>query len=356
VRDRFVRALLRQPVDVTPVWFMRQAGRSEPEYRRLRERYAMLELVRTPDLCTEVTLRPVRQLGVDAAILFSDIMVPLAPMGVEFELRDGVGPVVLEPVRSAREIARLRRLEPEEDLPFVRQAIRQIVAELKGVPLIGFAGGPFTLASYLVEGGPSRTYARVKGLMWGRPDLWQDLMARLTEMITVYLRHQVAAGAGAVQVFDSWIGSLSPEDYRRSVMPWHRRLFSALADLRVPLILFGVNTGELLGQMARSGAHALGVDWRVSLKDVSRRLGAQVALQGNLDPAACLLDLEALRPLALEVLRQGQGHPGYVFNLGHGVLPETPRDRLKALVDLVHSEPAAAPRAVRMAGAPPLAP
>jgi uroporphyrinogen decarboxylase len=332
--SRFLATCRRKPTDVTPVWFMRQAGRSLPEYRALRERHDILAICRTPDLAAEVTVQPVRRLGVDAAVLFGDIVVPLAAMGVDVEIRSGVGPVVAEPVRTVAAVDRLRPLVPGEGVPFVLETIRALVSELD-VPLIGFAGAPFTLASYLVEGGPSRNHSRTKALMFSEPATWQKLMDRLAEAVLVYLRAQISAGAAAVQLFDSWVGTLSPDDYRTSVLPASERILRGLEDTGVPRIHFGVGTGELLALMAEAGADVVGVDWRVPLDEARRRIGDDYAVQGNLDPAAVTAPTEVMIERAADVLRRGGGR-GHVFNLGHGVLPESDPGALRALVDYVH--------------------
>ncbi len=331
----FLRACRREPVRRTPVWFMRQAGRSLPEYRRVRADIPMLESCRRPDLVTEITMQPVRRYGVDAAILFSDIVLPLQAIGVDVDLVPGVGPVIAEPVRRREQVATLRALEPD-DLPEVPQAIAQLVEILGPVPLIGFAGAPFTLASYLVEGGPSRTHERTKALMYGEPATWDLLMTRLAELSLSSLRQQVFAGVGAVQLFDSWAGALSAADYTRHVMPYSQQILAGLADLDVPRIHFGVNTGELLGLMGDAGADVVGVDFRVPLAEATRRVGPARALQGNLDPAALFAPWSALRDLVLQVIESGRSAPGHVFNLGHGVLPDTDPDMLARVVDLVH--------------------
>ena len=333
--DRFLRACLHRPVDRTPVWFMRQAGRYQPEYRRLRERYSLIEICQLSELCAEVTLLPVRQLGVDAAILFGDIMLPLGPMGVRFRIQEGHGPVVENPIRWAQDVERLRPLEPEEDLPFVLEAIGILRKELE-VPLIGFAGGPFTLASYLIEGGPSRAFSQTKAFMYREPALWDRLLERLTAAVTRFLEAQARAGAHALQVFDSWVGCLSPSDYRAHVLPHMRRLFAELKELGVPLIHFGVGTGGLLELMQEAGGDVIGLDWRVHLDQAWQRLGWRAAIQGNLDPAVLLGPWELVEQRALEVLERAGGRPGHIFNLGHGVLPETPPDHLRRLVELVH--------------------
>ncbi|MFN2489651.1 MAG: uroporphyrinogen decarboxylase [Actinomycetota bacterium] len=334
-RPRFIAACRGEPVDATPVWFMRQAGRSLPEYRALRERHSMLEMCRTPELAVEVTLQPVRRLGVDAAILFSDIVVPFPGMGAGVDIVGGVGPVLADPVRTEADLARLHVLEPETDVDYVLKAVGMLAAELD-VPLIGFGGAPFTLASYLVEGGPSKTHARTKALMLGAPELWRRLMRLLADSVLAYLRAQVLAGAAAVQLFDSWAGALEPADYEQHVLPWVRHIMAGLEDLGAPRIVFGVGTGELLASMSTCGADVVGVDWRVPLDDARRRLRADVALQGNLDPAACLAPWDVLERKAGAVLARGGGR-GHIFNLGHGVLPETDPGVLARLVDLVHA-------------------
>ncbi len=333
---RFLAACRRQPVDTTPVWFMRQAGRSLPEYRALRDRHGILDICRTPELAAEVTMQPVRRLGVDAAILFSDIVVPLEPMGVELAIVPGVGPVIDSPVRSRRAVDALRPLVPEEGVPYVLEAVRGLASTID-VPLIGFGGAPFTLASYLVEGGPSKNHSRTKAFMYAEPAAWQVLMERLGESVLAYLRAQVKAGAAAVQLFDSWVGELSSEDFRSYVLPSVGRIFDGLADLDVPRIYFGVGTGELLGDMAETGPDVVGVDWRVPLDEAGVRTGPNVALQGNLDPALCLAPWEVIEPRAREVLGRAPG-TGHIFNLGHGVLPETDPGVLGRLVELVHRE------------------
>jgi uroporphyrinogen decarboxylase len=338
----FLRACRRQPVSYTPVWFMRQAGRSLPEYRAARAGKSMLDACRTPELITEFTLQPVRRYAVDAAIFFSDIMVPLQAVGVGVDIRPGVGPVIEQPVRARGDVERLRDLAPD-DVPFVTEAVRSVVAELSGKPLIGFAGGPFTLASYLVDGGPSKSFDTTKSLMYGDPPLWHALLAKLTDITISFLQVQVAAGAAAVQLFDSWAGVVSPDDYRRSVLPHSKRIFDALAPARVPRIHFGVGTGELLGLMGEAGADVVGVDWRVPLDEAVRRVEPGKALQGNLDPAILLAPWEVIERRAIGVLEAGRTAEGHVFNLGHGVLPQTDPDVLARLTDLVHSASARLP-------------
>ena len=321
----------------TPVWFMRQAGRALPEYRKVREGTDMLESCLRPDLVVEITMQPVRRYGVDAAVLFSDIVLPLKAAGVDLDIKTGVGPVIASPIRDAAAVAALPVLEPTHVAP-VAEAVHGLVSELGSTPLIGFAGAPFTLASYLVEGGPSRDHARTKALMYGDEDTWHSLAGRLADVATTFLRVQVDAGVSAVQLFDSWAGSLSAADYERYVLPHSRRVLAAVAD--VPRIHFGVDTGELLGLMATAGADVVGVDWRVPLDQAAERVGPGVALQGNLDPASVFAPWEAIAQRVRDVLRAGRHASGHIFNLGHGVLPDTDPDMLARVVELVHHETA----------------
>jgi uroporphyrinogen decarboxylase len=334
--DTFLRACRKQKVDVVPVWYMRQAGRYQPEYREIRRKHSLLEICRHPELCAEVTTLPVRQLGVDAAILFSDIMVPVGAMGVDFAIRSNVGPVIHNPIRSMADVSRLKPVEPEDDLPYVMESIR-ILSRSLPVPLIGFSGAPFTLASYMVEGGPSRHYLKTKTLMYRSPDIWFALMDKLEQMIVSYLKAQIAAGAHAVQVFDSWVGSLSPEDFREYVMPTMRRIFQKLGETETPVIYFGVGTGELLPMWRELDAHVIGLDWRVPLGEARRRLGSRFALQGNLDPAVLLAPWSEIERRAQAILEEGMAQPGYVFNLGHGVFPEVSVETLQRLTAFVHA-------------------
>ncbi len=331
----FLAACRREPVSRTPVWFMRQAGRSLPEYRAARAGVGMLESCFRPDLVAEITLQPVRRYGVDAAILFSDIVVPLKAIGVDLDIKPGVGPVVAEPVRSAAQVDALRDLEPD-DVAAVAAAVRALIPELGPTPLIGFAGAPFTLASYLVEGGPSRNHERTKALMYGDPAVWHALLGRLARIAGEFLRVQVEAGASAVQLFDSWAGALSLADYRRYVLPHSATALAAVAGLGVPRIHFGVGTGELLGAMREAGAEVVGVDFRVPLDEAARRVGPGVALQGNLDPAVAFAPWGAVAEQVRRVLAEAAELEGHVFNLGHGVLPETDPDVLARVVELVH--------------------
>jgi uroporphyrinogen decarboxylase len=331
----FVRACRGELVPHLPVWFMRQAGRALPEYRKLRTGVAMLDACTRPELVTEITLQPVRRYGVDAAILFSDIVLPLRAAGVDLDIVPGVGPVISDPVRTAADVERVGPLDPAA-VGYVAQSVRQLVGELGTTPLIGFAGAPFTLASYLVEGGPSRDHAKTKAMMYGDPQLWHALLGRLADVAASFLAVQVDAGARAVQLFDSWVGALSAEDYARYVQPHSRAVLDRVAPSGVPRIHFGVVTGELLSAMAE-GADVVGVDWRVPLDVATRRIGPGRAVQGNLDPAVLFAPTEVIEAEASRVIEQGRAAPGHVFNLGHGVLPDTDPDALSRLVDFVHT-------------------
>ncbi|GAB94750.1 uroporphyrinogen decarboxylase [Kineosphaera limosa] len=331
-----VRAARGRPGSRPPVWFMRQAGRSLPEYRAIREGVAMLESCRRPELVTQITLQPVRRHGVDAAIFFSDIVVPLAAVGVDLDIVPGVGPVVAQPFATRADLDRLPALTPEH-VPDITESVRLLVAELGPTPLIGFAGAPFTLASYLVEGGPSKTHARTKALMHADPQLWHDLCARLAQISGAFLQIQVAAGASAIQLFDSWAGALSLADYVQFVQPHSRVALAAVAELDVPRIHFGVGTGELLAAMGDAGAEVVGVDFRVDLAEAAQRLGGRYAVQGNLDPALLFAPWEVVEAQVRRIVEQGRTAPGHIFNLGHGVPPETDPDVLTRIVDLVKS-------------------
>jgi uroporphyrinogen decarboxylase len=335
----FLRACRREPVPYTPVWFMRQAGRSLPEYRAARDGMTMLAACTRADVITEITLQPLRRYAVDAAILFSDIVVPLRAVGVDIDIKPGVGPVTGQPFRTEADLARLRDLGPD-DVPYVTEAVTSLVAELGATPLIGFAGGPFTLASYLIEGGPSRNHDRTRALMYGDPGLWHALLARLADITAAFLRVQVSAGVAAVQLFDSWAGAVGPDEYREAVLPHSKRIFAELAGSGVPRIHFGVGTGELLRQLGEAGADVVGVDWRIGLDEAARRVEAGRALQGNLDPAVLLAPWPAIEKQVKRVLAQGRVAEGHVFNLGHGVLPETDPGVLARVTDLVHEESA----------------
>lgn len=346
MNDRFVRACRLEPVDATPVWFMRQAGRSFAAYRRLRERYGILELAKTPDLCAEITLMPVRELGVDAAVMFSDIMLPLEPIGVALRIEPEIGPIIERPIRSPADVDALGEFDPA-GVSFTLEAIRMVRRELEGkAGVIGFAGAPFTLACYLIEGRPSRDYARAKAFMYREPAAWHRLMDRLSAMVVAYLRAQIEAGAQVVQLFDSWVGGLGPTDYAEYVQPHVRGIFDALGD--VPTIHFGTGTAALLEHMAEAGGGVIGIDHRQSLADAWRRLGPDRGVQGNLDAARLLAGWEATERGALAVLAEAGGRPGHIFNLGHGVLPETDPALLRRLVDLVHTETSRVPEAAEV--------
>ncbi|MCI0548241.1 MAG: uroporphyrinogen decarboxylase [Candidatus Rokubacteria bacterium] len=332
----FLRACRREPTSFTPIWLMRQAGRYMPEYRAMRARHGFLELCRTPAAAAEVTLQPVERLGVDAAIVFADILLVLEPLGVGLEFAPGDGPRIHRPVRAPDDLARLKPVDVEASVAFVFETIRLARRALAGrVPLIGFAGAPFTLASYVIEGGGSRDFLHAKRFMRAEPAAWHALMATLARITGDYLNGQIAAGAQALQLFDSWVGALSPADYREYVLPHTRAVVRALTP-GVPLIHFGTGTGGLLPLMAEAGGDVIGLDWRVELDATWDRLGAGVALQGNLDPAILLAPIPEIRRAAKRILDQARGRPGHVFNLGHGIHQETPVDHVRALVDIVH--------------------
>ena len=337
MNDRFLRACRREPVDCTPVWFMRQAGRYLAEYQEVRAGHSILEVCKTPELAVEVTLQPVRRFAVDAAIIFADILLPLEPMGLPVEFAAGEGPVIGNAIRSAADVAALRPVDPEADLGFVLESIRQARAALAGdVPLIGFAGAPFTLASYAIEGGGSRNYIETKRLMYAEPEAWHDLMGRLADVVARFLLAQVAAGAQAVQLFDSWVGALSPDDYAEYAYPYTQRIFAALTGSGVPRIHFGTGANTLLPQMANAGCDVIGLDWRVHLDDGWAAAGHELAVQGNLDPAVLLAPAPYIRKRAQAVLDAAGGRPGHIFNLGHGILPQTPPEAVGFVADLVH--------------------
>jgi uroporphyrinogen decarboxylase len=334
--DRFLRACRQEPVDCTPVWFMRQAGRYLPEYQQVRAEHSILEVCKTPELAVEVTLQPVERFAVDAAIAFADILLPLEPMGIELSFEAGEGPVIHNPVRDAADVEALRPLRPG-DLDFVYEAVRRARKALDGrVPLIGFAGAPFTLASYLIEGGSSRHYLETKRLMYRRPEAWHDLMARLAEAVTEFLLGQVEAGAQAVQLFDSWVGALSPDDYVEYVLPYSKRIFSGLAGSGAPRIHFGTGTASLVPLMASAGCDVIGLDWRIPLDEGWAAAGDHVAVQGNLDPVALFAPPAELERRVAAILERAGGRPGHIFNLGHGILPETPPESVGLVTDLVH--------------------
>src|SRR5947209_2341277 len=323
--ERLLAACRRQPADAPPVWFMRQAGRSLAEYRKLRETYPILTMAKTPELCTQITLMPVKELGVDGAVLFADIMLPLEPMGVSLEIQPELGPVIHAPLREMAAVQARRPLEPQAGVPFVLEAIRGLRSELADgrAAIIGFCGAPFTLACYLIEGRPSRDYVEAKSLMLREPAVWSALMDRLTESMVRYLAAQVAAGADVIQVFDSWIGSLAPADYERWVLPWMRRMFAALRETGAPTIYFGTGSASLLELMASAGSDVMSLDWRVRLDEAWQRIGLDRGIQGNLDPVRPLAGWDVVQAGMRDVLARAGGRPGHIFNLGHGVMPET---------------------------------
>ncbi len=337
MNDTFLRAARREPVDHTPVWLMRQAGRYMAEYRQLRQKYSMLEMIRTPELAVQVTMQPIERFPLDAAIIFSDLLPVLIGMGVSLEYAAGEGPVIDNPVRSAADVAALRVPAPEENVPFVLEAVRLARRALDGrVPLIGFAGAPFTLASYLIEGGGSRDLKRTKGFMHCEPAAWAALMGKLAELAGRFMAAQVAAGAQAVQMFDSWVGALGPADYREFVLPYARAALRLAATAGAPVIHFSTDTGGMLEAVAAAGGDVIGLDWRMNLSAAWARLGPDVAVQGNLDPATLLAPVPVIQARAAEILAGAAGRPGHIFNLGHGVLPDTPVEHVQALIDYVH--------------------
>jgi uroporphyrinogen decarboxylase len=334
-----LRAARRESVERTPIWFMRQAGRALPEYRQVREHHGLFEICQTPELCAEVTMQPVDRLGVDGAVLFADIMLPIAfGLGVDLELVENVGPIIERPLRSEDDIARLRATPAEEAVPFVMDTIRILRRELRpGVTVIGFSGAPFTVASYLIEGRPSRDFLKTKAMMHGQPALWHALMERLSRMVLDYLLAQARAGAQVVQLFDSWVGALAPNDYRERVMPYVAPIFAGLEAHGIPSVHFGTATAGLLTAMREAGGDVIGLDWRVELGAAWREIGFDRGVQGNLDPATMLADWPVIERAAGAILEGAERRPGHIFNLGHGVLPDTPVDHLRRLVELVHA-------------------
>jgi uroporphyrinogen decarboxylase len=339
--DRFLRACRRQPVDCTPVWFMRQAGRYMAAYQALRQRYSLLDLCKTPELAAEVTLQPIQRLPVDAAIIFTDLLIPLEPMGAKLVFAPNEGPVIENPIRSASDVEALRMVDPQAELAFTLEAIRMVCRELDGkVPLIGFAGAPFTLASYLIEGSGSRHYMQTKQLMYHQPEAWHGLLDKLASVAAAFLLAQIAAGARAVQLFDSWVGCLSPDDYRRYVLPYTTQVIESLRNAGAPVIHFGTDTAMLLDAMREAGSDVIGVDWRIPLDEAWRRIGPDVGIQGNLDPVALFAPLPEIERRVDDILQRAGNRPGHIFNLGHGILPETPVEHVQAVADLVHARSA----------------
>jgi uroporphyrinogen decarboxylase len=334
---RFLAACHHTQPDATPIWFMRQAGRCLAEYRELRKRYDILTMAKTPELCAQVTLMPVKQLGVDGAVLYADIMLPLEGMGISLEIEPDVGPIIHNPVRTMRDVERLRVLDAEESTPYVMEAIRLVRNEIGGKQaVIGFSGAPYTLACYMIEGRPSRDYGIAKSLMYGQPQVWDALMSKLSEVVTDYLLAQIRAGVDVVQLFDSWVGALSPSAYRRYVLPYTQRIFSDIRRTGTPAIHFGTSTSSLLEAMTEAGSDILSVDWRVDLDEAWERIGLNKGIQGNLDPTLLLTPWEVVEQGMLDVLRRANNRPGHIFNLGHGVLAPTDPDVLRRLVDAVH--------------------
>lgn len=334
---RFLAACRHEQPDATPIWFMRQAGRCLAQYRELRKRYDILTMAKTPELCAQVTLMPVEQFGVDGAVLYADIMLPLEKMGISLEIEPDIGPIIHNPVRSMRDVEALRVLDAEESTPFVMDAIRLVRRELEGKQaVIGFSGAPFTLACYMIEGRPSRDYGLAKSLMYGQPEVWDALMEKLSEVVTRYLLAQIRAGVDVVQLFDSWVGALGPSAYARYVQPYTRRIFEAVRQTGTPAIHFGTGTASLLELMAQAGGDIISVDWRVELDDAWARIGFERGIQGNLDPTLLLAPWDVIERGMLDVLRRANQRPGHIFNLGHGVLAQTEPDMLRRLVDAVH--------------------
>ncbi|MGE5461895.1 MAG: uroporphyrinogen decarboxylase [Syntrophothermus sp.] len=336
MNDRFLRACRREPVDVTPVWFMRQAGRYMPEYRAIREKYSLIEICQHPEIAAEVTLQPVRALGVDAAILFADILLPVIPLGLGLEFAKGEGPVIASPVRTLGDVKAMRLFDADTDLGYVMEAIRILRGALNGIPLIGFCGAPFTVASYIIEGGSSREFLQTKTMMYSAPEVFHALMEKLSDVLRNYLVAQIQAGAQAVQVFDSWVGALSPQDYEAFVLPYSQKVLKAAEALNVPVIHFGTNTTTLLPLMKRAGGSVLGLDWRLPLDDGWKIIGYDRAVQGNLDPALLFAPLPEIKARVHDILVRAEGRPGHIFNLGHGILQHTPVENVKAVVELVH--------------------
>jgi len=334
--DLFLRACRKEPTERVPVWYMRQAGRYDPEYRKIKEKYTLLEICKQPELAAEVTLMPVRKLGVDAAILYSDIMNPVASIGIDFDIVKNIGPVIHNPVRTRQDVERLKPIDVEGDLPHILETIRILDRELK-VPLITFAGSPFTIASYLIEGRPSKNYILTKTMMYSEPDVWHALMNKLGDMAIAYVKAQFANGAKAVQLFDSWVGALSPRDFETYVLPVIERIFRELSDIDRPKIYFpGVASGELLPLLRRVEADVIGLDWRVPIREGRKRLGDKFAVQGNLDPYVLTAPMDVVKAQAAAILDEGMEAPGYVFNLGHGLFPEASLDKLRELTEFIH--------------------
>ncbi len=333
--DTFLKAARGEKTDYVPVWYMRQAGRSQPEYRKIKEKYSLFEITHQPELCAYVTRLPVENYNVDAAILYKDIMTPLPALGVDVEIKAGVGPVISNPIRSLKDVENLGEIDPDNDIPYVLETIRILTKEQLSVPLIGFSGAPFTLASYMIEGGPSKNYNKTKAFMHSEPEAWFLLMDKLAETTITYVKAQIKAGAKAIQIFDSWVGALNAEDYRTFIKPVMERIFTELRNENVPLIMFGVGASHLALEWNDLPLDVVGLDWRLPISE-ARKLGVTKAVQGNLDPALLLAPWEVLERKAREILDQGMAQPGYIFNLGHGVFPEVNPDTLKRLTAFIH--------------------
>lgn len=333
--DTFLKACKGEKTDHVPLWYMRQAGRSQPEYRKIKEKYSLFEITHQPELCAYVTKLPVDQYNVDAAILYKDIMSPLPAIGVDVEIKSGIGPVIDNPIRSVQDVEKLGEINPEEDVPYVLDTIKLLTQEQLDVPLIGFAGAPFTLASYMIEGGPSKNYNKTKAFMYAEPKAWFALMDKLADMTITYVKSQINAGAKAIQIFDSWVGALNVEDYRYFIKPVMNRIFSSLREENVPLIMFGVGASHLANEWHDLPLDVVGLDWRLPIAEARQR-GITKTVQGNLDPAILLAPWEVIEEKAKAILDQGMQQPGYIFNLGHGVFPEVNPDTLKRLAQFVH--------------------
>ena len=332
----FLKACYRQPTEYTPIWLMRQAGRYLKEYRALRKKYSFLQMCKNPEIAAQVTLQPIEKFKLDAAIIFSDILIPLEPMGVGFEFAKGEGPVFHHPVREMKDIDKLRVIEPEEEVSFLMKAIRMVRKELEGkIPVIGFSGAPFTLASYIIEGGHSRNYILTKGMMYHNRSAWDALMNKISDVLIRYLNAQIRAGAQAVQLFDSWVGCLSPTDYGKYVLPYSKGVIDGV-DKNVPLIHFATSNATLLELMRQAGGDVIGVDWRIDIGDAWARIGDEVAIQGNLDPVILFGSVDLITKEVKRILDRVGGQPGHIFNLGHGILPNTPVENVAALIDMVH--------------------
>jgi uroporphyrinogen decarboxylase len=335
--DQFLKACCDEPTDYTPVWLMRQAGRYMPEYRKIRKKYDFLSMCKTPEIAAEVTMQPVKRIDIDAAIIFADILLPLEGMGIDLEFAKNEGPVIHNPVRTEKDVDALRIINAEEDTPFVLEAIRIVKEELNGaIPLIGFSGAPFTLASYIIEGGGSRNYVFAKNMMYSEPNVWNKLMDKISDVITNYLKAQIHAGAQAVQLFDSWVGCLSTEDYRQYVLPFSKKVIDDLRDEGAPVIHFGTSSSTLLTSMREAGGDVIGVDWRINLDEGWEKIGYDRAVQGNLDPVVLFSNRVEIKKRVKDILKRAGGRPGHIFNLGHGIIVGTPVDNVIALVDMVH--------------------